>query len=551
VFPLKFSRRHNCASVFVFAILSLTALNMALTRAASAQTLTTLTNFDNVNGQSQYGGLFADASGNLLGTSRFGGANDDGTVFEIVKTSSGYASTPTILVNFNGTNGLEPDSTLMTLMADANGNLFGTTVAGGTSGDGTVFEIAKTASGYASSPTTLVSFSGANGAQPSDGLLADASGDLFGTTVSGGTSGNGTVFEIVKTSSGYASAPTTLVSFNGTNGAAPYASLIADANGDLFGATYSGGTLGDGTVFEIVKTSSGYASTPTTLVNFNGTNGSNPQGSLIADASGDLIGTTYEGGALGDGTVFEIVKSSSGFASTPTTLVNFDGTNGAQPADGVIADAEGNLFGTTFEGGTGSAGTIFEIAKTNSGYASTPTTLINFDGTNGANPVASLIADSNGNLYGTTYEGGVYNAGTVFELSGSGYVSLIPFASFQADLAISTMQPYGYALAAEFATSSANTAIDPATEAVTLEIANYTLIIPAGSFQTIGSAYVYGGTINGATILAGLTPLGGNKYAFAAIGSPVNLSAATNPVTVNLTIGTNTGSSQVNAIRLP
>ena len=192
------------------------------------------------------------------------------------------------------------------------------------------------------------------------------------------------MFEIVKTATGYASTPTTLVSFNGTNGAKPYGGLIADAAGDLFGTTSYGGANGYGTVFEIVKTATGYASTPTTLVSFDDTNGANPYGGLIADAAGDLFGTTYDGGANSYGTVFEIVKTATGYASTPTTLVSFDGTNGANPYSGLIADAAGDLFGTTVSGGANGNGTVFEIVKTATGYASTPTTLVSFNGTNGA-----------------------------------------------------------------------------------------------------------------------------------------------------------------------
>ena len=172
-----------------------------------------------------------------------------------------------------------------------------------------MFEIAKTASGYASTPTTLVSFNGANGSEPFADLIADSAGDLFGTTYVGGASGLGTVFEIAKTASGYASTPTTLVSFNGTDGAGPVNGLIIDSAGDLFGTTYSGGASGDGTVFEIAKTASGYASTPTTLVSFNGTDGAGPFAGLTADSAGDLFGTTYAGGASGLGTVFEITDS--------------------------------------------------------------------------------------------------------------------------------------------------------------------------------------------------------------------------------------------------
>jgi len=289
------------------------------------------------------------------------------------------------------------------------------------------------------------------------------------------------------------------------------------------------------------------------VVSFGGTNGANPYGSLIIDANGNLFGTTAYGGSSANyGTVFEISKASSGYANTPTTLVNFDGTHGAFPRGSLIADGNGNLFGTAGFGGLSTDGTIFEIVKTASGYSSTPTTLISFNGTNGANPVSGLIADANGNLFGTTSNGGASGDGTAFELTGSGFVPLLtPFASFQADLAITTKQPYGYALVAAFTTSAANTAINPATEAVTVGIANYTLTIPAGAFQAIWGAYVYQGTINGITTYALLTPLGGNRYAFAVAGSPENLSATTNPVTVSLTIGSNGGTTQVNAALVP
>jgi uncharacterized repeat protein (TIGR03803 family) len=148
---------------------------------------------------------------------------------------------------------------------------------------------------------------------------------------------------------------TTLVNFNGPNGALPTAGLIADAKGDLFGTTEAGGANGYsnkkpgyGTVFEIVKTAHGYASTPTTLISFNGTDGAEPRGGLIADVKGDLFGTTYGGGPSNYGTVFEIAKTAHGYASTPTTLVSFNGTDGAYPESGLIADGKGDLFGTTW-----------------------------------------------------------------------------------------------------------------------------------------------------------------------------------------------------------
>ena len=146
---------------------------------------------------------------------------------------------------------------------------------------------------------------------------------------------SGTVFEIVKTAGGYASTPTILVSFNGTNGALPESSLIADSNGDLFGTT----DLGDGTAFEIAKTAGGYASMPTTVASFNGTDGEAPLSSLIADANGDLFGTTEDGsGTSIGGTVFEITNS--GFEAPPPPpppprpSTSFGRTQAARPRSG-------------------------------------------------------------------------------------------------------------------------------------------------------------------------------------------------------------------------
>jgi uncharacterized repeat protein (TIGR03803 family) len=379
-------------------------------------TLTTLVSFNGPGDESPNGSLIADSNGDLFGTTtQLGGANGKGAVFEIVKTAGGYASTPTTLVSFNGTTG---DNLIGSLVADADGDLVGTTSGGVANGDGAVFEIVKTPAGYASTPRRVVSLNGADGASPSGSLIADSNGDLFGTTDDGGADGDGAVFEIAKTAGGYANTPTTLVSFNNTNGDSPIGGLIADAKGDLFGTTTGGGANDDGTVFEIAKTPAGYASTPTTLLSFNGANGAHPGGSLIADADGDLFGTTVEGGDNGDGTVFEIAKIGPVYADTPTTLVSFNDADGKAPFASLIADADGDLFGTTSVGGGAyEAGTVFEIAKTASGYASTPTTLVSFNNANGAGPLGSLIADSNGDLFGTTAAGG----GTVFEIADSGF----------------------------------------------------------------------------------------------------------------------------------
>jgi uncharacterized repeat protein (TIGR03803 family) len=400
------------------ALMLAAALGPGQSRAAN---LTTLYNFCSLanctDGAVPYTGLIIDANGNLFGTTTGGGNSTNcpigcGTVFEIVNNGTRaapiYASSPKILVSFctqpSCTDGRDPQGSLI---ADANGNLFGTTKEGGNStncpglGCGTVFEIANngpsTAPSYASSLITLVSFCAlpycADGEEPNPGLIADPNGNLFGTTLGGGAHLQscfggpcGTVFEIVnngtRAAPSYASSPKTLVSFcalpNCADGYYPTHGLIADANGNLFGTTLVGGEYGRGTVFEIVNngpsTAPSYASSLITLVSFcvlpYCADGQQPASTLIAGAVENLFGTTTEGGGQGsNGTAFEIAKTPgtpTGYASTPTTLISFNFTDGSAPLDRLVADPNGNLFGTTTGGGACRAGTVFEI--TSSGF---------------------------------------------------------------------------------------------------------------------------------------------------------------------------------------
>src|SRR5665213_2508297 len=358
--------------------------------AKGSGTITTLASFNGTNGANTEAGVTLDASGNLYGTTFNGGSSNAGTVFEIAKGSG----TITTLVSFDGSNGANP-SAGVTL--DAAGDLYGTTDGGGDSNDGTVFEIAK----GSGTITTLASFIFANGNAVA-GVALDASGNLYGTTYDGGGSGSdGTVFEIAKGSGTIK----TIASFNGTNGAGPLAGVTLDASGNLYGTTVDGGDSNDGTVFEIAKGSG----TITTLASFNLTNGANPSAGVALDASGNLYGTTNEG------TVFKIAKGSG----TITTLI----ANGASILGGVTLDASGNLYGTTDIGGTSNDGTVFEIAK----GLSTTRTLASFNGTNGEDPQAGVTLDASGNLYGTTELGGDGNGdGTVFEIAkGSGAVTTL------------------------------------------------------------------------------------------------------------------------------
>jgi len=284
------------------------------------------------------------------------------------------------------------------LVEDSSGNLFGTASYGGANGGGTIFEVAA----GSHTATAIASFNGANGANPEAGLVEDSNGDLFGTTCNGGAYGEGTVFEVVAGSGTI----TTLASFNGTDGAGPQAGLVEDSSGNLFGTTTQGGARGGGTVFEVAAGSN----TITNLASF--TSGYNSRGGLVEDNSGNFFGTTAYGGASNAGTVFEMAAGSG----TITTLATFNGTNGANPVGTLVEDSSGNLFGTTYVGGVSNGGTVFEVAA----GSGTITTLAQFDGTGeygGYSPEAGLVEDSSGNLFGTTGYGGPNYDGTVFELT--------------------------------------------------------------------------------------------------------------------------------------
>jgi uncharacterized repeat protein (TIGR03803 family) len=349
------------------------------------------------------GNVVVDPSGNLYGTSSSGGTYNDGLVFE---TAAGSGAV-TMLASFNHANGDAPESGLT---MDSSGNLYGTTSYGGSSGAGTVFEITHGSTAI----TTLASLNRTNGRYPVGGVTFDAFGDLYGTTYYGGAHDRGAVFEVAKGTT----AATLVASFNASTGAVPVGGLARDASGNLFGTTEYAGSANDGTLFEIASGSD----VVTTLVTFNGTNGSLPVGRLTFDASGNLYGTTYEGGAGGVGTVFEMAESSNAL----TILASFNATNGGFPWAGVTMDASGNLYGTTLNGGSDSDGTAFEVAK-GSGVI---TTLVKFNGTaNGSAPTGGLTLDASGNLYGTTQAGGPNDAGTVFQIP-KGSTALTTIAAF-------------------------------------------------------------------------------------------------------------------------
>ena len=303
-------------------------------------------------------------------------------------------------------NGMDGQFPYAGLIFDTSGNLYGTTNFGGTYTFGTVFELTPIAGGGWTEKVLYSFGNGTDGAYPEAGLIFDAVGNLYGTTYGGGTYGTGTVFELTPTGGG-SWTEKVLHNFNdnGTDGFYPYAGLIFDAAGNLYGTTSQGGTYGDGTVFELTPAAGGVW-TEKVLYSFNanGTDGTAPQAGLIFDAAGNLYGTTNQGGTYLSGTVFELTPAGGG-VWTETVLHNFNdnGTDGAYPYAGLIFDGAGNLYGTTDGGGTYFGGTVFELTPA-AGGSWTEKVLHNFNpnSTDGYEPYAGLIFDAAGNLYGTT-----------------------------------------------------------------------------------------------------------------------------------------------------
>jgi len=333
------------------------------------------------DGQDPGGGLIMDGAGNLYGTTAGGGTNGYGTVFKI-----NAAGTESVVYSFKGGT-TDGDSPFGQLIMDSAGNLYGTTAGGGANGGGTVFEITP-----AGTEHVLHSFVGGttDGQQPIAGLVVDSAGNLYGTTEYGGTNDDGTVFEITS-----AGTERVLHSFVGgaTDGQQPIAGLVMDSAGNLYGTTSFGGESDDGTVFKIDA-----AGTESVVYSFKGgtTDGKVPDAGVIMDSAGNLYGTTSMGGANGDGTVFEITA-----AGTESILHSFDGypTDGQLPWAGLTMDSAGNLYGTTTEGGANDDGTVFKVSA-----AGTESILYSFKGgtADGQGPFSSLVIDGFGNLYGTT-----------------------------------------------------------------------------------------------------------------------------------------------------
>jgi uncharacterized repeat protein (TIGR03803 family) len=390
---------------------------LCLALSLSAQTFKTLVSFNGSNGETPATSLVQGFNGNFYATTYKGGADSDGTVFQVTRAGA----LTTLYSFFDGEYSISPEG----LVQATNGTLYGTTSQGGAGanclvglGCGTVFKITP-----AGALTTLYSFCSEvncdDGTGPSAMLEAN-DGNFYGVTTVGGANGEGTVFEI--TSAGKL---TTLYSFCSLAGCAdgsrPSAALVQATNGNFYGTTGGGGANtscinGCGTIFKI--TPSGVL---TTLYNFcsqaNCADGYLSYGALVQASNGNFYGTTNAGGASAHcfypptcGTVFEFTP-----AGELTTLYNFcsetDCTDGQGTFAALVQATDGDLYGTTLWGGAGD-GTVFRIT-----LAGALTTLHSFQGTDGSGPDAGLVQATNGTFYGATDGGGANNDGTIFGLS--------------------------------------------------------------------------------------------------------------------------------------
>jgi uncharacterized repeat protein (TIGR03803 family) len=328
-----------------------------------------------------------------------------------------------------GTAGATP---LAGLTPDTAGNLYGTTSSGGTHGYGTVFELSP-GTGSAWTEKTLYSFgaTGADATNPGAGLTIDSSGNLYGTTAGGGIYDYGTVFELSKGTGGTWTEKV-LSNFGNYYGAGtqPEAGLIIDGKGNLYGTTGGGGANQMGTVFELSPATGG-TWTLNYIWNF-GTGAlyeDSPFGSLVVDADGNLYGTTADGGDgayfSGSGTAFELSPGTGG-VWTEKILYSFGATStdARTPSANMVFDTHGNLYGTSIHGGAQdntNGGTVFELSPSTGGVW-TEQVLWSFGGgSDGLNPGGNLIIDAQGNLYGVTTTGGLNsNDGIAFELSPAG-----------------------------------------------------------------------------------------------------------------------------------
>ena len=388
------------------------AANFTAVASAPTPAPTALISFNGSNGATPTG-LIQARDGDLYGSTSAGGANNQGTIFRL--TPTGVLTT---MHSFSGSDGMAPGG--VPLQA-ADGSLYGMTTSGGTGGAGTVYQFTPTG-GF----TTLADFGSQSGPTPGVSLIQATDGNLYGTTTAGGPFGISAVFRMTP-----AGVLNTLYAFASVEGNGPDAGLLQGTDGNFYGTLYGAGLASQpGLVFKMTP-----FGTVTALYVFcaqaNCADGETPAAALIQGADGNFYGTTAEGGNDGAGAIFRLTPT-----GVLTVLHSFSLADGASPG-GLLLATDGNFYGTTSGAGASYGGTIFQLTP-----AGVFTTLHDFNTTDGASPQGPLFQAADGSLYGVTATGGAYGKGTVFRLGlpqvapivnpGSGVVSA---ASFQPGIA--------------------------------------------------------------------------------------------------------------------
>jgi uncharacterized repeat protein (TIGR03803 family) len=389
----------------------------------SAGTFAVVKSFGASDGHGAAASLILGSDGKLYGTTSLGGASDLGTVFRV-----DFAGNLTTLHPFAGADGSHP---VANVVQGTDGNFYGTTRAGGANGDinsgGTVFKMTS-----AGTLTTLYSFGATStGYEPEASVLQASDGNLYGTTFWGGPGNFGTIFKLT-----LAGTRTVVHNFTGADGSQPWAKLVQASDTNMYGTASRGGASEWGAAFKLTL-----AGTYSLLHSFNGTDGLGPRDSALVQRAADglLYGLTEQGG-VGYGNAYKMTTSGS-----VTSLYSFDITHGASPSDGLLLASDGNFYGTTFSGGSGTNfdGTVFKMTP-----AGTLTILHSFNHTQGADddggwPVGGLIQATDGKFYGTTRAGGANTAGNVYRIDSAGtYATIHSFAGSDGS------EPYGNLLQA-------------------------------------------------------------------------------------------------------
>ncbi|MGA2370846.1 MAG: choice-of-anchor tandem repeat GloVer-containing protein [Candidatus Korobacteraceae bacterium] len=387
-----------------FAFLLALALSVTTSQVTQAQTFSVVHNFTGgQDGATPWVGLTMDEAGNFYGDASAGGSSDFGVVFKLTQKNASWIFTP--LYSFQGGNdGSDPQARVI---IGPDGSLYGTTTSGGTgcNGCGTIFNLRPQPSACshaicAWNKTVLYSFSRGDGFVPSGDIIFDQAGAIYGTTSQGGAYGWGAVYKL--TPSGGSWTESVLYNFTGGNdGANPLGGVIFDQSGRLHGTAYSGG-LGGGVIFQLTPVGSGWSDD--TLYTFQSrSDGGGLWGGLITDKLGNLYGATLVFGSGGGGTVYELTPvGRSGWEFT--VLNSFTGSTGPLNSN-LVMDAAGNLYGTTYNDGAHNLGSVFKLTPSGGGW--TYTDLHDFTGgSDGGKPQSNVTFDANGNLYGTASEGG-------------------------------------------------------------------------------------------------------------------------------------------------